>query len=189
MGAIVFATRLARRTLDLLLILIIALVLGTVLLGRVVPQLTGDQTFVVGGRSMEPVIPMGAAVVAVPVAAEDLRPEQVVSVRVGERQAVFTHRIIRLVEREDGLWLATQGDANPEPDPSLIPATAVIGRVDWQVPYMGYLITLMSTVSGVAFLVSMAGFLLAGAWLLETLEDDQREARRPPAGLAPEGAG
>jgi signal peptidase len=135
---------------------------------------------------MEPIIPMGAAVVAFPVAAQDLRTEQVISVRVGPQKAVFTHRIIRIVEREDGLWLATQGDANPEPDPSLVPASAVIGRVDWQIPDLGFLIALLSSISGVAFVLSLAGFLLAGAWLLETLEDDQRAARRrPTGGLAP----
>jgi signal peptidase len=190
MAAIVVATRVARRTLDALLILVIALVIATVVVARVIPQLTGGQVFVVGGGSMEPYLPLGSAVVAVPVAAEDLRVEQVVSVRVGPRKAVFTHRIIRIVEREDGLWLATQGDANPEPDPSLIPASAVVGRVDWQVPYLGYLVTLLSSISGVAFVVSLSGFLLAGAWLLETLEDDQRAARRRPAsGLAPGTAG
>lgn len=180
--------RVARRTLDALLIFVIALVLGTVVIARVIPQLTGGHTLVVGGGSMEPSIPLGAAVVAFPVAAGDLRVEQVVSVRVGPRKAIFTHRIIRLVAREDGLWLATQGDANPEPDPSLIPASAVIGRVDWQVPYAGFLVTLLGSVSGVAFVLSLAGFLLAGAWLLETLEDDQRAARRRPTTMSPEAA-
>jgi len=188
MAVLVVATRVARRTLDALLILVIALVLATVAIARVIPMATGGSTFVVGGGSMEPVIPLGAAVVAFPVAAADLRVEQVVSVRVGPQKAVFTHRIIRLVEREDGLWLATQGDANPEPDPSLIPASSVIGRVDWQVPFIGYLVTLLGSVAGVAFVLSLSGFLLAGAWLLETLEDDQRAARRRQPDLAPEAA-
>ena len=185
MAVIVVATRVARRTLDALLILVIGLVVATVVVARVIPQLTGGTVFVVGGGSMEPYLPVGAAVVAFPVATEDLRVEQVVSVRVGPQRAVFTHRIIRIVERDDGLWLATQGDANPEPDPSLIRASAVVGRVDWQVPYLGYLVALLGSIPGVAFVVSLSGFLLAGAWLLETLEDDQRAARRRPAtGLA-----
>ncbi|MEW6223316.1 MAG: signal peptidase I [Chloroflexota bacterium] len=185
MAVIVVATRVARRTLDALVILVIGLVVATVVVARVIPQLTGGTVFVVGGGSMEPHLPVGAAVVAFPVATEDLRVEQVVSVRVGPQRAVFTHRIIRIVAREDGLWLATQGDANPEPDPSLVRASAVIGRVDWQVPYLGYLVALLGSIPGVAFVVSLSGFLLAGAWLLETLEDDQRAARRRHAtGLA-----
>ena len=175
---VVAATRLARRTLDVLLVLQVVLVLGTVVLARVAPAVTGGTTFVVGGGSMEPTIPVGAAVMPVPVDPGDLRVGHVVSVRAGTQQAVFTHRIVRLVERDDGLWLATRGDANAEPDPSIVPASSVIGRVHWMLPYAGYLVALLSSINGVVFLVSIAGFLLAGAWILETLEDDQRDAIR-----------
>ena len=47
-------TRLARRTLDVLLVLLIALVLATVVIARGVPWVTGGSTFIVGGGSMEP---------------------------------------------------------------------------------------------------------------------------------------
>ena len=70
----------------------------------------------------------------------------------------------------------TKGDANAEPDPSLIPATAVIGRVELTVPYAGFGVALLSSMQGILFLVSLAGVLLAATWLLETLEEDQREA-------------
>ncbi len=181
-----FLTRVARRALDLLLVLLIVFVLAMLVLARGIPQVTGGQTFVVGGPSMEPAIGFGAAVHAVPVDPAALKAGDVVTVKVGERQAIFTHRIVRLADLPDGLHIQTKGDANEEPDPSLIPVTSVIGRVEFSVPYAGFGVALLGSMQGVLFLVSIAGLLLAATWLLETLEDDQREAlhrrRRSGAG-------
>jgi signal peptidase len=171
-------TRIARRTLDVLLLLLICLVVVTMVIERGIPAVTGGATFVVGGGSMEPTIPLGSAVVAVPVAATDLAVGDVVSLKAGEQHAVFTHRIIRLAERDGAIWLETQGDANTAPDPSLVPATDVIGRMSLSIPLAGYLVMVMSSFQGMLFLVSLGVFVLAGAWVLETLEDDLAESVR-----------
>lgn len=179
-----FITRVARRTLDLLLVLLIVFVLAMLVLARGLPLATDGQTLVVGGSSMEPAIGLGALVHAVPVDPTTLGEGDIVSVKVGERQAIFTHRIVRLAELPDGLHLQTKGDANAEADPSLIPATAVIGRVELTVPYAGFGVALLSSMQGILFLVSLAGLLLAATWLLETLEEDQRETlHRRTAGV------
>lgn len=178
-----FVTRLARRTLDLLLILLIVLVVILLVLARGLPAATGGATFVVGGPSMEPAIPFGSVVHVVPTDPAALRVGDVVSVQQGAGRAVFTHRIVRLAELPDGMYLETKGDANVDSDPSLIPVTSVIGRVELTVPYAGFGVALLGSGQGILFLVSLAGVLLAAAWLLETLEDDQREALRRRMGL------
>jgi signal peptidase len=171
------ATRLARKSLDLLLIALILLVLATVVIARVIPWMTGGATYVVGGGSMEPTLPLGSVVFAVPVAPDQLAVGDVVSVQVGEQKAVFTHRITRLVDVDGERWLETKGDANDKKDPSIVPVTAVIGRVDTYVPYAGYAVRLLSTSQGVLFLLALGVLVLAGAWLLESLEIDQEIAR------------
>lgn len=183
----VTVTRIARRILDILLIVLIGLVFATLVIARVIPVVTGGATFVVGGGSMEPTIPVGAAIVALPVSAEELVVGDIVSLRAGEQRAIFTHRITRLVDRDGSPWLETMGDANEEPDPSLVPATSVIGRVEVMVPWAGYLVTILGSIQGIVFLVSLGVLFLVGAWLLEGLEDDLAESlrRRTRAGLAP----
>ena len=183
----VSVTRIARRILDILLIVLIGLVLATLVIAHVIPVVTGGATFVVGGGSMEPTIPVGAAIVALPVSAEELVVGDIVSLRAGEQRAIFTHRVTRLVDRDGHPWLETMGDANEAPDPSLVPATSVIGRVEVMVPWAGYLVTILGSIQGIVFLVSLGVLVLAGAWLLEMLEDDLAESlrRRPRAGLAP----
>ena len=122
------------------------------------------------------------------VATTALAVGDVVSMRVGPQQAIFTHRIVRLVERGDGLWMETKGDANAKPDPSLVPASDVIGRVTIAIPFAGYLIAALSTGSGAGTILGLAGFLLALTLLLESrAEAGPRRARRPAS--AADGSG
>jgi len=171
-------TRVARRALDVLLLLLIGLVVVTMVIARGIPAVTGGTTFIVGGGSMEPTIPIGSAVVTAPVSANDLVVGDIVSLKAGTQRAVFTHRIIRLADRDGAVWLETQGDANTAPDPSLVPETDVIGRVSLSVPLAGYLVMVLGSVQGMLLLVSLGVFLLAGAWMLESLEDDLAESAR-----------
>jgi signal peptidase len=163
------ATVWLRRIVDIALITLILVVLAGVVLGKIVP-LTGRETLAIGGRSMEPAIPIGSAIVVVPVDPAGLAAGDVVSMRVAEANAIFTHRIESVVDRADGRYVRTKGDANPDADPTLVKASAIIGRVELSVPYMGYLLALLSIPTGVIFVVGLAATLLAIAWLLESLE-------------------
>jgi signal peptidase len=158
-----------RRIVDIALIALIVIVLAGVALGKLVP-LTGRQTLVIGGGSMAPALPLGSAVVIGPADPASLKPGDVVSLKAGERNSIFTHRVITVLDRPDGRWIRTKGDANADPDPTLIPATDVIGRVEIALPLMGYLLALLSLPVGVVFVVGLAATLLAIAWLLESLE-------------------
>ena len=175
-----FAT--LRRVCDSLLIALIVVVLFGVFLGRLVP-LTGRTTLIIGGGSMEPAISMGTAVVVDPVAPTAIRVGDVVSLRTGTNlQAIFTHRVTRIVERDGIPWVETKGDANPAADPSITSTEHVIGRVSATIPYAGYLLALLSVPSGVLFVIFLAAVLLTLTWLLESFEIDLavRDAQLAP---------
>jgi signal peptidase len=176
MNVLATATRMLRRVLDLALVLLIVAALTGVFFGRILPML-GPTTLVVRGPSMAPTIPIGALVVTTPVEAAALAVGDVVSIRVGPEQAVFTHRIVRVVPRQGEIWIETKGDANDTPDPAITPASSVIGRVSAAVPLLGYLVALLSTLSGALLLVGVAGVLLMGAWVLESFELDVEEEK------------
>jgi signal peptidase len=175
MGILAGTMTAIRRLVDLALIGLIVLVLVGLILGKVVP-LTGNQTIIIGGGSMEPAIGLGAAIVIAPVRPAELTQGDVVSLQVGPERTTYTHRIVEVAPRPDGVWIRTKGDANAEPDPSLVPATAVVGRVVWAIPFAGYLMALLSLPVGIVFVLGLAATLLAIAWLLESVEG---EAGRP----------
>jgi signal peptidase I len=166
-----------RRLLDALLLALILVVLVGVVLGKLVP-LTGRETIVIGGRSMEPTLPLGAAIVNGRVDPATLAAGQIVSLKAGPQNTIYTHRIVAVVDRADGRWVQTKGDANPEEDPTLVPSSAIVGRTELIIPLAGYLIALLSLPAGVMFIIGLAASLLAGAWLLESVESDGSRSRR-----------
>ena len=181
------ATVTVRRFLDLVLIALILVVVFGVILAKVVP-VTGRQTIIVGGTSMEPAIAMGSAIIVASVPAAELQVGDVVSLRAGEDRALFTHRVIEVIDGPEGRYVRTQGDANDKPDPTPIHESAIEGRVQATIPLAGYLIAMLSIPTGVLFLIGVAATLLAAVWLLESLELDQvdrvRIAMPPPPRLA-----
>lgn len=171
------ATTMLRRIVDLGLIVLIVIVLLGIVLAKGAP-LVGRQSIVVGGGSMEPSIGLGSAIVVRPVEPSALAVGDVVSMQVGPERTTYTHRIVAIVDRAGGRWIRTQGDANPTPDPTLVPAGDVIGRVELVVPFAGYLLALLSLPVGAMFVLGLAATLLAIAWLLESLELDAAPARQ-----------
>lgn len=166
-----------RRLPEIALVALALLVFSTAVALRALPM-TGRTVMVVSGPSMEPTVGLGAAVIAERVRATDLTVGDIVSIKVGPEHAVFTHRIIRLVERPDGLWIETKGDANRDPDPSITPASAVIGRVAVSVPRLGYLVAALSSPSGTGTVLGLAGLLLAIAMLISPSSGSNRASSR-----------
>ncbi len=95
--------RWARRVVDVLLATLAATMVLAVVLVRLVPAL-GGTTLIVGGPSMTPAVPLGSAVVVFPADPDRLVVGDVVSIRVGPDQAIFTHRINRVVVRDGEPW-------------------------------------------------------------------------------------
>ncbi len=166
-----------RRIVDVTLIALILVVLFAVALSKLAP-LTGRQTIAVGGSSMEPAIHLGAAMVVAPVDPAALSVGDVVSMHVSDANAVFTHRIVAIVDQPDGRYVQTKGDANPDPDPTLVATSAIIGRVELSIPLMGFVLALLSVPAGVIFVLSLAATLLALAGLLDHLDPRPAGRRR-----------
>lgn len=164
------AVRWIRRLLDLALVLLVVSVLGLVLAVNVAPRL-GYEFVVIRGGSMEPTIHLGAMTVVSQAQPADLHVGDVVTMK--ETNGVLvSHRITRLVQMPDGLYLETKGDANATVDPVLAPVADVTGRVNFSIPGLGYLIYLLTLPIGVFSVLGLALTLLFAIWLLEGFEDD-----------------
>src|SRR3954451_14106406 len=132
----------AAATLAAILVVFVALSVVTQIAHR-----TGYPLFVIDGASMTPSIARGGLAFEQPVDAGHIRVGDVVTVRQGN-QAAYTHRVVDVVDAADGLAIQTKGDANTTPDPALVPASAVVGRVIFWVPFAGYLLALLGLPMG-----------------------------------------
>jgi len=166
------------RVVDAAILAIVAIGLTSVVVGRLLPAL-GYPVYIVAGPSMAPALPVGSAVILEPAPPPaSLAVGDVVTLRSGPERAVFTHRIIRVADRDGQTWIETKGDANATADPSITAASAVIGRVNIGLPYAGYLISLLSTVPGVVLVLSTGALLLVLGWWLDALASDRRRPLR-----------
>jgi signal peptidase len=172
------ALRLTRWLLDGALAALVVTVLSLAIAANIGPGL-GHQLVVIRGSSMSPAIPLGSVADVTRVQPQDLRVGDVVTIK-SPGGAVYTHRIIRIATLSDGVYIETQGDAVGRPDEPVLPATQVTGRVAGSLPFLGYLVYMLSIPTGVVSLFSLALCLLMLIWLLEDFEhgDDENYRER-----------
>lgn len=168
-----------RRIVDIALIALILVVLFAAALARLAP-LTDRQAIAASSGSMEPAIHRGAAMIVAPVDPAALSVGDVVSMQAAGGNAVVTHRIVAIVDQPDGRFVQTKADVTPDPDPALVPASAIIGRVEFSIPLIGFVLALLSVPAGVILVLSLAATLLAIAGLLDHLDPRPGRRRRSP---------
>ena len=125
-----------------------------------VPRIAGYRTFVLVGRSMTGTISIGSLVYSDPVPVEALRVGDVITFSPPDMNEVVTHRIVAIDRAADGSQrISTKGDAVPSRDPwQFKPTTPDLPRYVFAIPYLGYLIALLSLP-----LVRMLAFALPAA--------------------------
>ena len=113
------------------------------------PQFSGWMFDAVLSGSMEPAFRVGGVIVSKPVEPGEISAGDIIVYRSGE--TLITHRVVDVID-ESELSFITKGDANEDPDMSPVPASSVVGKVFFDLPYVGYL---------AAFVKTRLGFLLA----------------------------
>ena len=124
---------------------------------------------VITGGSMAPAVPSGAVIGPAAVDPGDLVAGDIVTVK-ADNGVILTHRVMRVVDLPEGRFFELKGDANATADPQLVPARALMGRVDGYLPIAGYALALLSTPSGLVSVLAGLGMLLVCIWLVEDIE-------------------
>lgn len=145
-----------------LLVIIAVLVAGTL------PSLFGYESFVVYSGSMEPAIAVGDLAVVGPVRPDQLMVGDVITYRTPQRpDVVVTHRLVGIAVDDQGRFnFQTKGDANEAVDQVLVDQGAVLGRVVYSIPRLGYLVEFSRRAEGKVLLIGIPGLLLALDYLL-----------------------
>ncbi len=139
-----------------LLLLVGALIAGAA------PTLFGYESYVVLSGSMEPALQVGDLSVVGAVRPEDLRVGDIISYRTPSRpNTVVTHRLVGIGTNAAGrLAFETRGDANDSTDQVDVDAEAVLGRVAYAVPKVGYLVDFAKRPLGKGVLLGLPALLL-----------------------------
>lgn len=166
-------TALSVRRVASVLLTVAAVVLVGAFVVQAVPGLVGaDASYVVLSGSMEPTISPGDAVIVQSVAPADIESGDVITYERSGESTPVTHRVVEVLEREDGLAFRTAGDANDAPDPQPVPAESVTGEVWFAIPYIGHVVLFANTPTGLATLVGLPIVAFVVSELYELARDD-----------------
>lgn len=135
--------------------------------------LFGSEIMVVLSGSMSPTFDTGSIVAVKPTKFEEIQKGDIVTFR-NEDDLTVTHRVVAI---SDGK-LTTRGDANNGDDSMPVTADRLIGKVQYSVPLIGYLIEFIRSKVGMLVFLGVPGIYLivSQIWKLFRL---MKEAEAP----------
>jgi signal peptidase len=148
-----------------------------------VPRLGGGTPYVILTGSMRPSLPPGTLVVTRPVGTVLPGIGSVVTYqRASGEPTVVTHRVVAQGVSATGEQVVrTQGDANPVPDPGWVRPVQLRGERWYDVPYLGYVTTVLSSSArGALQTLMIAVLLLYAAYMITTGLRDRTSVRAVP---------
>lgn len=142
------------------------------------PAIFGFYPLVVVSGSMEPTIHVGDIAVVRKMNPYKLQIGDVATYSTAGGN--ITHRIVGLDVTPQGPFFLMRGDANLTTDPRAIPAQAIVGKVVYRVPRLGFLVSFVNSTAGRILFIAAPLLLMALLWVRRTIR-----RRGPP--LSPEG--
>jgi len=161
---------LVRRILEVVLIAYVVGALALAAAAHLAP-VTGHALLAVRSPSMAPALGIGDLAIARRVPAEEVRPDDVIMIRLASGTMV-THRVVAITATDEGPMFTTRGDANAAADPVAARAEQLQGRLAGSVAFLGFILAMLSMPSGIAALFSIGASLLVALWLLDEVGND-----------------
>lgn len=149
------------------------------------PRFGGWRFDAILSGSMEPALPVGGVVFIKPVEAADIEVGDIIAY--GSPEALITHRVIDVIDQAGEPSFVTKGDASEDPDITPVSASAVVGKVIFDVPYLGYLADFVKTRLGFILAVLVPGLVIIGLELKNMWQVVLRggKAKAKPETIAP----
>lgn len=135
----------------------------------IILRIFGYTAYSVKTPSMYPVCPVGTMIFVAKTDFDDFSEGDIVTYKLGE--AAVTHRVYNVNTK--ARTLITKGDNNDVPDNVPVLEENIIGRVEFYIPYAGYLYIFAETIYGKICIVSAFVFLAVLSVLTENSEDDE----------------
>nr|WP_243864318.1 signal peptidase I [Paenibacillus castaneae] len=167
-----------------ILILIFSLTIGFFFIKSKIngeaPNIGGNKMYVVLTGSMVPVFEPGSIVIAREIKADQIVPNDIVAFKdPRDTSKLITHRVVQVNQNNGSLSFVTKGDANDSEDPFVVPADNLTGKVNYWVPYAGYILQFSKSSTGIKlFLIIIPGSLFILGQLLKIIKILKEEKRR-----------
>ena len=149
-----------RRLPDIILVLVFLMAVSTILLSSVF----AFKLAVIRSGSMEPAMPVGTLVVWHSVDPADIEVGDVIAFSSStDADVTVSHRVVDVLDS----GFRTKGDANTDVDLEVVSASDVVGKVDFDIPYVGSALVhiehFIHTSIGFTLLIGIPTVLLVGS--------------------------
>jgi len=131
--------------------------IALLLVVSLIPVPGNYEVMVVRSGSMRPAIKTGGIVVVRPTSNYEVGDVITFS---GERGRPITHRIYDKKTKEGELYYITKGDANENPDQGGITKDKIIGKVLFDLPYLGYAVNFAKQPLGFALIILIPAIII-----------------------------
>ena len=162
------------------LVVIIALMFLVSFVDQKIGQSKGElrnplfSAYIIISESMIPNINVYDAVVTVRVGEDKIKVDDIITFISKEIQTAgtpITHRVIGIVETENGIKYRTKGDHNNTADFALIAPEEVIGKVYLRIPMIGYVQTFMTKPLGWILIIVIPCLLIIGSDVVKLVKN------------------
>ena len=130
--------------------------------------------------SMEPELKVGGVIVTKPENINNIEVNDIITFQV-EADYKVTHRVTAIELIDGKPWFQTQGDANPEPDQSMVSSVeGIMRKVVLHIPYLGFAATFMQRRLTFILLIGIPSILLVlifGRDLLKAIKEERDKKR------------
>jgi len=136
------------------------------------PKVLGGESLAVLSGSMEPGIPVGSIVAAMPVDTSEIEVGDVVTYRLAA-DTLVTHRVVAINVAER--TFTTKGDANEVEDTNPVPFENIVGRVKFHAPLAGYISLYIKTPLGIAGICAVVFVMIILLYLPDMFAKEEKK--------------
>ncbi|WWU64297.1 signal peptidase I [Clostridium baratii] len=87
--------------------------------------------------SMSPTINPGSLIIVKEIDSNEVKEGDIITFKGSSTSNLTTHRIVEVIEKNNNIKFQTKGDANDVLDPMLVDEGLLVGKVVFNIPYMG----------------------------------------------------
>jgi signal peptidase I len=119
----------------------------------------GFKMYVVKSGSMEPKIHTGSVVFDK--GQKDYGVGDIITFKLANSKDTVTHRIFEVKpDAKNQIFYQVKGDANNSPDPELVAQNNVIGKTNFSIPLLGYLVGFVKSLPGLVILIIIPAVII-----------------------------
>lgn len=126
-----------------------------------VPAAAGYKMFLVSSGSLHPVFKAGSVIAVKDLDSRRIRKGDIITFKdPADETRTITRRVLSIAGAGDQIQFITSKNAKDRTKGAVVPAANLVGRVDYWVPYLGYILELAVSKIGLVMFFIIPGMLL-----------------------------